>query len=160
MKLLNNVLEKAEKYCQEKGQRLTHKRKLVLAALLQSQKAISAYELIDYCKDNFNEDIPAMSVYRILNFLQDQGLSHRLDLANKYVACSHIACGHKHNLSQFLICSECQHVEEISMDATTSKSLQAGIDKTGFHLSSSQLEFSGVCDKCTTKQANVEKSHS
>ncbi|MGS2716869.1 Fur family transcriptional regulator [Eionea flava] len=139
----------AEQHCKAKSERLTKKRKIVLLALLESKKAVSAYELVDYCKQTLNEIIPAMSVYRILDFLQNQGLAHRLGLANKYVACSHIVCEHKNELSQFLICEQCQGVEEIAIDSSAVKSLQALIDKTGFHLSKPQLELSGVCQKCS-----------
>jgi Fur family zinc uptake transcriptional regulator len=48
MNQLNKNIELAEKHCQEKGERLTQKRKLVLLALLDSKKAMSAYELVKY----------------------------------------------------------------------------------------------------------------
>lgn len=144
----NKNIEIAEKYCAEKGERLTKKRKVVLLALFTLQKAISAYELVDYCQKQFNEIISAMSVYRILDFLKAQGLVHKLELANKYVACSHIICEHQHEVTQFLICTQCQHVEEISVDPLVLKRLQDPISQSGFHLSSPQLELNGVCDKC------------
>ncbi len=61
MNQLNKNIELAEKHCQEKGERLTQKRKLVLLALLDSKKAISAYELVEYCKQQFNETVSAMA---------------------------------------------------------------------------------------------------
>ncbi|MGH1486565.1 MAG: Fur family transcriptional regulator [Cellvibrionaceae bacterium] len=155
MKTSSKIISLAEKECQEKGEKLTKKRKTILLALLESKKAISAYELADYCKQHFNEIIPVMSIYRILDFLQTQGLAHRLDLANKYVACSHIACGHKHKLSQFLICDQCQCVEEINIDSSALKNLQALIDKTGFHLNKPQLELNGTCKQCFLIQTNT-----
>lgn len=148
MNQLNKNIELAEKHCKEKGERLTQKRRLVLLALLDSKKAISAYELVEYCKQHYNETISAMSVYRILDFLQEQGLAHKLGLANKFVACSHVVCQYKHQISQFLICDQCQGVEEINIDPLALKDLQTLIKKTGFHLSSPQLEINGVCEKC------------
>jgi len=145
---LNKNIELSEKYCQEKGERLTKKRKLVLRILLSSQKAISAYELVDDCKKNYGEVISAMTVYRALEFLQSQGLAHRLELANKYVACSHIVCRHQHKPSQFLICNQCSRVEEVDVDVSMLKGLREVTNRTGFHLSDSPLELSGVCNKC------------
>ena len=145
---LNKNIELSEKYCQEKGERLTKKRKLVLRILLSSQKAISAYELVDDCKKNYGEIISAMTVYRTLEFLQAQGFAHRLELANKYVACSHMVCRHQHKPSQFLICNQCSRVEEVDVDVSMLKGLQEVTNKTGFHLSDSPLELSGVCNKC------------
>lgn len=148
MNQLSHAIDLAEKHCQEKGKRLTKKRKIILLALLEVKKAISAYELVEYCKQNFNEIIPVMSVYRILDFLKDQGLAHRLGLANKYVACSHIVCRHKYEISQFLICDQCQCVEEISIEPSALKSLSAAVKDNGFHLANPQLEINGICSHC------------
>ena len=108
-----NSLSHAERLCADRGVKFTEKRKQVLTGLLESKKALSAYELTDYVRDKFNSQLPAMSVYRILDFLEEVDLVHRLDSAQKYVACSHIACNHEHELSQFLICRSCYLVEEI-----------------------------------------------
>ena len=72
--------------------------------LLESDKALSAYELTEFCRDRLGFDLLPMSVYRILEFLEGEHLAHRLNLANKYVACSHITCEHEHDVPQFLIC--------------------------------------------------------
>ena len=153
MNQLNNAIDHAEKYCQEKGIRLTKKRKIILTALLQTEKAISAYELVEYCETQLNEVIPAMSVYRILDFLQDQGLAHRLDSANKYVACSHISCSHEHEVPQFLICGGCQKVEEISISQATIKVLEKSVTTAGYHLVSPQLEMNCLCQQCASSAA-------
>lgn len=156
MNQLNKNIELAEKHCQEKGERLTQKRKLVLLALLDSKKAISAYELVEYCKQQFNETVSAMSVYRILGFLQEQGLAHKLGLANKFVACSHVVCRYKHQISQFLICDQCQSVEEINIDPLALVVLKTAIKDTGFHLESPQLEINGICDSCFSTEKPVD----
>ena len=76
----------------------------MLQGLLQSKQALSAYELADYCRDELGESMPPMSVYRILEFLEGVQLVHKLKLANRFVACDHITCDHKHGVPQFLIC--------------------------------------------------------
>ena len=153
MSRVDKIIEYAEAHCRKNGSRLTNKRKQVLAGLLLSEKALSAYELVDYCKNEFGDELPAMSVYRILNFLQDERLVHKLNLANKYVACSHIACEHTHEIPQFLICGECQRVEEISISKPTINNLQQSIDDVGFHLISPQLEMNCLCDSCFSSAA-------
>ena len=145
---VEKIIKHAEHYCKAHGARLTPKRKQVLSGLLKSQKALSAYELVEYCKAEFGEAIPAMSVYRILDFLQDEHLVHKLRLANKYVACSHITCDHDHGVPQFLICGQCQKVEEIAISKSTIKELQHNVAKAGFHLVSQQLELDCLCDDC------------
>ena len=145
---VENIIEHAEQHCKAHGARLTNKRKQVLSGLLKSQKALSAYELVDYCKTEFGETIPAMSVYRILDFLQDEHLVHKLSLANKYVACSHITCNHDHGVPQFLICGQCQRVEEIRISQSTMAELKHNVAQAGFHLVSPQLELDCLCDDC------------
>ncbi|MFK8050523.1 MAG: Fur family transcriptional regulator, partial [Halioglobus sp.] len=128
--------------------RLTDKRKQILSGLLLSDSALSAYELADYCKSEFGHAIPAMSVYRILDFLQSQHLVHKLNLANKYVACAHITCDHDHGVPQFLICGNCQKVSEIAVAKSTIKALERSVDTAGFRLVSPQLEMDCLCEEC------------
>lgn len=153
---MNNVeaiMRHAEQHCKANGSRLTAKRKQVLSGLLKSNKALSAYELVDFCKKEFGEALPAMSVYRILDFLQGERLVHKLDLANKYVACSHIACDHAHGVPQFLICGQCQKVKEISIHKLAIEALQREVAAAGFHLASPQLEMNCICTKCMTAKS-------
>ena len=144
----SSVLRLAEEHCKTRGARFTDKRRQVLTGLLDSQKALSAYELTDYCRDELGYQLPAMSVYRILEFLESEDLVHRLHLAKKYVACSHIACNHEHELPQFLICKECYRVQEIIIDREIMNSLNQSVDDVGFSLASQQLEFDCLCGDC------------
>ncbi len=153
MNRVQNIIEHAEQHCKEHGARLTNKRKHVLSGLLASEIALSAYELTEYCKTEFDEAIPAMSVYRILEFLEEEHLVHKLKLANKYVACAHITCDHDHGVQQFLICNECQRVKEISIDKSTIKKLQRNVEDAGFHLLSPQLEMNCLCERCMVSAA-------
>ena len=121
--------------------------------MLQSEKALSAYELIDFCKARFGETIPVMTVYRILDFLQDEHLVHKLNLANKYVACAHITCDHAHDVPQFLICGQCQKVEEVRINTSIIAGLRNNVEQAGFHLASPQLEMNCVCDACMADAA-------
>ncbi len=153
MKKVKHIIDHAEKHCKTHGSRLTNKRKQVLSGLLQSEKALSAYELIDIYKTEFGETIPAMSMYRILDFLQNEHLVHKLNLANKYVACSHIICNHDHAVPQFLICGQCQKVKEISINKSTIVELQKNVEDAGFDLISPQLEMNCICENCMASAA-------
>lgn len=148
MSAVDTIIQHAERQCKAHGARLTAKRKRLLAGLIQSKKALSAYDLVEYFKSEYGEDIPAMSVYRILDFLVEEGLVHKLSLANKYVACAHICDGGLHGTPQFLICSECNRVEEINIDTSTVAELHKTVSDAGFELRSPQVEFECVCDRC------------
>lgn len=94
-----------------------------------------------------------MSIYRILGFLETEKLVHKLNLANKYVACAHISCDHAHGVPQFLICRNCSKVKEISIKSSTIKDLQATAHDVGFKLISPQLEMNCLCDDCISHAA-------
>ena len=114
---------------------------------------MSAYELIDFCKARFGESIPVMTVYRILNFLQDEYLVHKLNSANKYVACAHITSDHAHAVPQFLICGQCQKVNEIRINKSIIAELRDNVERAGFHLASPQLEMNCICEACMADAA-------
>lgn len=146
------AIEHAEKQCKHNGAKLTLKRKTVLLGLLQTGKAMTAYELSDFCKQELGEPMPPMSVYRILEFLENQQLVHKLKLANRFVACIHIACDHEHATPQFLICFNCYQVTEISIKASTIKQLHKSVDTAGYTLVNPQIEMNCLCGDCSDKE--------
>ena len=153
MSRVQAAIDHAENSCKSRGVKLTNKRRQVLSGLLQSNKAKSAYELADYCRVEFGEKLPPMSVYRILEFLQEERLVHKLNLANKYIACSHITCDHDHGISQFLICANCQTVKEITVKKSTMNTLKRSVEGAGFDLVSPQMELNCLCHDCKNQAA-------
>lgn len=149
MNEIDHILEHAEASCRATGARLTKKRKQVLTGLLSSKKAQSAYELIHYMQTEYNEIMQPTTVYRILDFLSQENLVHKLHLANKYVACSHIHCEHTHEVPQFLICDNCGSVKEIGISKSVIDTLQKNVEAASFVLNSPQLELHCLCASCT-----------
>ena len=148
MRNTDSIIRRAEKLCASRGTRLTKKRKYVLTGLLESDKALSAYELIDVCKEKYDEDIPAMSVYRILEFLQSEYLVHKLNTASKYASCANIADDKAKCYSQFLICRSCSRVKEVGLKPSMMAELQATAQDASFKLVNPQLEMNCLCDDC------------
>ena len=142
------VMNRAEERCRSRGIRMTTKRKQVLHGLVKAKKALSAYDLIDEIKRNFDNALQPMSVYRILEFLSENQLIHKLSTTSKYIACSHITCDHIHEIPQFLICGNCHRVSEISIDKALITNLQENIRLKGYRLISPQLEMNCLCDDC------------
>ena len=153
MSTITEILGHAEANCQATGARLTEKRKRILTGLLQSPKALSAYDLIEYMQKEFDESLPPTTVYRILDFLAGENLVHKLQLANKYVACSHISCDHAHEVPQFLICDECGNVKEIGIRKTLINTLKRNVEEAGYVLKSPQLELQCLCQDCAHQAA-------
>ena len=138
----------AEQKFIEQGIKFTRRRKQVFSVLVKTDVALSAYEIAEQCDADSDTKMPAMSVYRILELLQEQNLIHRLDTTNKYISCSHIACEHAHNQSQFLICGSCRHVEEIYLSPEAVDAVQVAASSAGFSSISAQLEIKGWCGQC------------
>lgn len=145
---LDKVMAKAVDICADSGGRLTEKRKRILELLVVSQVPLSAYEVADAYNRTAANTMPAMSVYRILDFLESEQLVHKLASANKYVACSHIVCSHEHQVPQFLICANCQSVKEIAVSSALIDQLDAQVANAGYKLMNSQLELQCLCKRC------------
>ena len=146
---LDSLLHAAEVSCAENGARLTQRRRQVLSVLMQSSSPLSAYEVLDLCNRSTTSAMPAMSVYRILDFLEQQLLVHRLSSSNKYVSCAHIACDHKHfQATHFLLCEGCSAVEEVDATEEASEALEQMAKTVGFKLTTQQFELSGICTTC------------
>jgi len=145
---IGHILHHAETNCQSSGARLTEKRKRILTGLLKSGKAQSAYDLIEFMQREFNESLPPTTVYRILDFLASENLVHKLHLANKYVACSHISCDHSHEVPQFLICNKCGIVKEVGIKKSLINTLERNVKAAAFVLQSPQLELHCLCQSC------------
>lgn len=145
---LQLALHRAEENCRAHGARLTEKRKHILQLLLQSDTPLSAYELATRYHDTFNDTIPAMSVYRMLDFLVTETLAHKLNSANKYVACAHITCAHQHEVPQFLICDRCQNVKEIGVSSGIIEGLKNSVETAGYVLTKPQIELHCLCRSC------------
>src|ERR1700739_3668473 len=91
----------AEARCAQRGQRLTPIRRKVLAALLGRHKPLGAYEIIDRLGLKGPRLAP-ITAYRALEFLRENGLVHRIESRNAFVACVHNHGGG--DLVIFLIC--------------------------------------------------------
>lgn len=145
---VNRIMHRAGELCSQSGVRLTDKRAKLLEILVRSETPMSAYELADHYNREMGQSMPAMSVYRILDFLEQEQLVHKLSSTNKYLACAHIACAHEHEIPQFLICRSCQKVKEIGIKSSIVEELSAQVGKAGFKLMNSQLELDCLCKAC------------
>ena len=150
---IEQIIKKSREVCASAGTKLTHKRKNVLMVLLASATPLSAYEIVDRYKTQFQESLPVMSVYRMLDFLIQEKLVHKLETAGQYMSCAHIACDHQHETPQFLICDRCGSVKEVGIKKPIIEELERSIQSTGFMLAQKQLELHGVCEHCQSHPA-------
>src|SRR5262249_54793848 len=107
----SDAMAVAEALCAQRGQRLTPIRRKVLAALLPSHKPLGAYEIIDRLALKGPRLAP-ITAYRALEFLRENGLVHRIESRNAFIACVHNHAASA--LVVFLICERCGAVGEAS----------------------------------------------
>jgi len=118
----------AEMLCAARAQRLTPMRRHVLEALLGSHRPLGAYEIIERLA---GRGPPApITVYRALDFLRDNGLVHRIESRNAFVACVHNHAGDD-DLIVFLICERCGAVGE-APGGNVAETLKASSRAAGF----------------------------
>ena len=134
----------AEALCAERGQRLTPIRRAVLAALLGSHRPLGAYEIIERLAPKGPRPAP-ITAYRALEFLRQNGLVHRIESRNAFVACVRDHGGD--DIVVFLICERCGAVGEASSDEVTA-TLTSAARAAGFTPKSPVIELTGVCTHC------------
>jgi Fur family transcriptional regulator, zinc uptake regulator len=118
--------------------------KIIVEALRGVGRPVSAYELIEQVRAKGVSAPP--TVYRALQRLIDDGLAHRLESLNAFVACEH---PHHSNKAVFAICDSCGTVKEFD-SPTAVKSLQTWAGKNDFTVRSMTLELRGRCGDCVT----------
>ena len=134
----------AETLCAERGRRLTPIRRKVLSALLGSHNPLGAYEIIDLVAARGPRPAP-ITIYRALDFLTAQGLVHRIESRNAFLACIN---NHTSDAPVvFLICEKCGAVGEAASSAV-GDSLNAAAKSAGFTPKSPVIEITGICAHC------------
>jgi Fur family zinc uptake transcriptional regulator len=139
----SSAIAHAEALCGARAQRLTPMRRQVLEALLASHKPLGAYEIIERLADK-NRPAP-ITIYRALDFLRENGLVHRIESRNAFVACVH---NHESDdLVVFLICERCGAVGEAPGGAAA-EALKTSSRAAGFSPKSPLIEIAGICAHC------------
>ena len=137
-------LRHAEQVCDGRGQKFTPIRRRVLQAMLASHRPLGAYEIIDRLAEAMPRPAP-ITVYRALEFLMENGLVHRIESRNAY-----LACAHNHDAMStvaFLICDRCGLVGEVPATPIAS-SINEAARGSGFAAKMSVVEITGTCAHC------------
>jgi Fur family zinc uptake transcriptional regulator len=143
---VDDALSEARRICRDYNVRLTPTRERVLELIWQSHKPLGAYDLLSLlAEDGYNAAPP--TVYRALDFLQQNGLVHRIASLNAFIGCTHTGQNHA---CLFLICRSCRNVLELTAPEV-SRSLLSASEGEGFTPEETTVEVAGLCPAC--KQA-------
>lgn len=141
---VQEALRAAETLCADRGARLTGLRRRVLELVWENHRPVGAYALLEALSKEQKAAPP--TVYRALDFLQEQGLVHRIALLNAYVGCIR---PHKEHTGQFLICGSCRQSAEVS-DERVDRAIRETAFVAGFEIRQQSVEMIGICTKCST----------
>jgi Fur family zinc uptake transcriptional regulator len=147
---VSHFLRQAELLCDSRKLRFTELRKRVLELVCQYAQPVGAYALLDDLRAEGRSAAPP-TIYRALDFLQEQGFVHRLASNNTYLACAHPQTEHD---GFFLVCSACGNTQEVHTQGIV-KAVKTHAREFEFVVDSVSVEVTGLCRDCqaTTQSA-------
>ncbi|MGP4864834.1 Fur family transcriptional regulator [Psychrobacter sp. T6-5] len=172
----HDVIERlaaAKEHCRLSGARFTPLRQQIYQLVLESDQPVGAYDLITQLQQmrlfemddsdtlkasglskqsiekpstqkRAPKNVAPPTVYRSLEFLLSEGLIHQLTSINAYVPCCHPRAQHT---AAFLICDQCQRVQECS-SLPVQEMMSFAEQDVGFTVERSVIELSGRCQVC------------
>lgn len=137
---------KSIQYFEKKGWRITIAVRLILDILDTSHAMLSVRNIQSSLKGK-NKNINPSTIYRILERLEAAHLVHAFEGRWK-------PCSYPENTSDehhFLICNQCQGVEEIFLDYKSAIADQL-VQEKNFLLKKVHLGFFGICKHCHSEK--------
>jgi Fur family zinc uptake transcriptional regulator len=137
-------LSAADALARERRLRLTPRRREVLRIVARSHRPLGAYEVLAALARNRAQTPKPPTVYRALEFLLAQGLVHRIDSRNAFIACFRPGSAHR---AYFFLCEACGCASEVPGEqlGATIASVARG---AGFKPSRETVEIMGLCKSC------------
>ena len=137
-------LNAAETLARQKNLRLTARRREVLKIIASSHRPLGAYEVLAALGRGGRETPKPPTVYRALEFLLGQGLVHRIDSRNAFVACFRPSRAHR---PHFFLCENCGCASEVTGEGL-GLALATCAREAGFEVTRETVEIAGRCRAC------------
>ncbi len=146
-----SALQSAQEVCSRNAVKFTQLRKQVFELIWRSHQPLGAYRIMELLAESTTRRVAPPTVYRALEFLQEQGLVHKINSLNAFIGCPHP--GHTHE-SCFLLCKACGN----AMECDQTDILNA-INRTAhasqFAMQTAAIEIVGLCQKCQSQGNNA-----
>jgi Fur family zinc uptake transcriptional regulator len=131
------------------GARLTETRQAVLQLLLEENRPMTAYELLDMLGTRTGRARNPPTIYRALEFLLVEGFISRLESLSAYTICSHIG---KPHACLFFLCRCCGEATEAT-DTDIEERLMVVAGGLRFRADHKVVEVVGLCENCDHEHA-------
>lgn len=138
------MIQHAETQTRLKGERFTPLRKETIEALMHAGKPVGAYDLLKTMNAGRKKKISAMSLYRVLDYLQTLGLAIKLESRNAYMPCHHEGHDHGHVI---IVCDDCGSTKEVEEQDINTR-LHKVAEKNKLKLRHNVIELHGLCGRC------------
>lgn len=133
------------------GHRLTPQRESVLAVVAESERHLTAEEILARVRERYPY-LNKSAVYRSLDLLTELAMIHQTDLGHGRVEYEL----HRHPHHHHLICRRCKHIQQI--DHTAFQPLARRLENDfGFYADLEHFAIFGTCGKCRTRAAKSSK---
>jgi Fur family ferric uptake transcriptional regulator len=148
---MTSYAELALEVLKNKGFRITKPRQLVIDLLDKNTKPLSPYEIKEVLEKEGSR-IDTVSVYRILECLEENKLIHRVLTTGKVSKCAlepeeQCKMHQSEHCHHLLICQQCEAIEEVHCPGTSA--LVKEVEKqSNFRIQSHNMEFFGLCANC------------
>jgi|SRR5450432_1271679 Fur family transcriptional regulator, zinc uptake regulator len=129
----------------QRGKKFTAIRRSVLKLLCREPKAVSAYTLVLAFENESGRRIAPNTVYRALDFLQEQGLVAHLLNTRTYVARLPY---HDEETFLFFVCSRCGITAECR-DPHVERAVRLSASTIGFVAHARGIDLAGICKQCS-----------
>lgn len=150
--MINNLLSQ---FCSNRDITLTPLRQDILEIIYSDKHPLGAYDILNKLKTKRPNAEPP-TVYRVLEFLIQAKLIHRIESQNTYVSCSHLSESEQLHLAILLFCKKCRNSFEFE-DKNIVKSLKKLAENNSLEIDSSVIEIQGTCKKCMSSTVRKSK---
>jgi len=149
---MNSYRDKALEKLRAAGLKITKQRQLIVDLLMETDKALSPYEMQSILKKR-GVAADVVTIYRVLDLLEQLSLAHKVQAFNGYIRCQKNKSSTCHH---YLLCKNCHRVDEVEGDDLAD--IQQRIRREHrFRIDSHYLEFIGLCSVCQ-KASPVQKA--
>jgi len=147
-----NHFEWLAEQLRDRGYKITQPRRAILQALLAASRPLSPADLQEQGQA-FCEDLGLVTVYRMLEVLEELGVVRAVHLADSCHGYVLSTPGHTHHM----VCERCHAVVEIS-GCELGQFLDIVADRTGYTITGHWLEISGLCTDCQNARGESDVS--
>lgn len=129
--------------------KITELRKDILNIFLAAHKPLTAYEVLSKLKKTRPKAEPP-TVYRVIEYLMQKKLVHRIETGNKYVCCGQLENFQGEHHGFIFLCAKCSNATEFT-DEDFSHFIQHFSKKNSLMVDNTLIEIKGICAGCLKK---------